>query len=121
MIGAGPVEALDLEAVELAARWGVLAVAARAIEQRLNADHTDDAGPHRACPCGGQARYAGRRAKTVASVLGPLTLTRAYYHCAACQHGTCPRDAALGVLATELSPAGPRAPAAPSTAARCRR
>ena len=56
------------------------------------------------CACGQPARYAGRRAKTFASVLGPLTLARAYYHCAACAAGFCPRDRALGLVDTSLSP-----------------
>jgi hypothetical protein len=83
-----------------------LAVAARAVEQRLNADTADHNGPTMPCPqCGEPARYAGRRRKTVESVLGPLTLQRAYYHCAACDAGHCPRDRALGLAGTALSPA----------------
>ncbi len=35
---------------------------------------------------------------------GPLTLQRAYYHCPACHHGCFPRDAALGLAHTDLSP-----------------
>ncbi len=35
---------------------------------------------------------------------GPLTLERAYYHCDACRAGICPRDRALGLHATSLSP-----------------
>lgn len=81
-------------------------MAARAVAQRLNADHADYVGPTRPCPrCAQSARYAGRRRKTVESVLGPLTLERAYYHCARCDTGVCPRDAALGVDGTALSPA----------------
>ena len=45
-----------------------------------------------------------RRAKTVESVLGPLTLARAYYHCAACEAGFCPRDHVLGLQGGSLSP-----------------
>jgi hypothetical protein len=37
-------------------------------------------------------------------VLGPLTLSRAYYHCAACETGVAPRDAALGLQGGSLSP-----------------
>jgi len=51
------------------------------------------------------ARYAGRRAKRFQTVLGELTLKRAYYHCAACDAGFCPRDQALGLVGTFLSPA----------------
>ncbi len=89
----------------MAARRRALSVAARAIEQRINADRSDHARATFRCPCGKVARYAGRRSKTFASVLGPLTLERAYYVCDACQSGTCPRDRALGVADTSLSPA----------------
>jgi hypothetical protein len=94
-----------MEAIEMAARKRVLRVAARAIEQRLNADQSDHAGPTVSCACGQPARYAGRRAKTFTSVLGPLTLERAYYHCESCDAGFCPRDHALGLGNTSLSPA----------------
>jgi hypothetical protein len=76
------------------------------VAQRLNADTADHVGPTVPCPhCGQPARYAGRRAKTFQSVLGDLTLTRAAYHCAACAVGVCPRDTALGLHGTSLSPA----------------
>ena len=80
-------------------------VAARAVEQRLNADASDHVGPMALCACGQPALYAGRRGKTFESVLGPLRLERAYYHCAACKTGFCPRDRALGLEAGSLSPA----------------
>ena len=57
-----------------------------------------------ACACGGRARFAGRRPKTFITLLGPLTLERAYYHCDVCRTGVCPRDRTLGMHATSLSP-----------------
>lgn len=108
LIGAGPCAALDFEALEGALRRQVLQLAARGIEHRLNADRSDYAGPHHPCPCGQRARYAGRRRKRFTTVLGDLTLTRAYYHCPACGQGGCPRDQALGLAGTSLSPAVPR-------------
>jgi len=51
------------------------------------------------------ARYAGRRPRTLTTALGDLTLSRAWYHCDACGTGTCPRDRALGIAGTSLSPA----------------
>ena len=72
--------------------------------RRLNEDHSDPSGSTTACACGRTARYAGRRPKTFTSVLGPLTLERAYYHCDTCRAGICPRDRALGLHATSLSP-----------------
>ena len=82
-----------------------LSLAARVVAQRLNADTSDQAGPTWPCACGQPARYAGRRPKAFSTVLGPLTLERAYYHCAACAAGFCPRDQALGLEGTSLSPA----------------
>jgi hypothetical protein len=79
-------------------------VAARAVEYRLNADTSDHAGPTVRCDCGTAARYAGRRPKTFATVLGDMTLERAYYHCDACAGGFCPRDHALGLVGSSLSP-----------------
>lgn len=91
--------------METAARRGALAVAARAVARRLNADHTDHAGPRVFCRCGQPAHYAGRKVKTILTALGAMPLERAYYHCAACRHGFCPRDRVLGVEGASLSPA----------------
>jgi hypothetical protein len=82
-----------------------LQLAGRAVEQRLNADHSDAGSSVLLCACGETARYVGRRAKTFASVLGPLRLERAYFHCARCGHGFCLRDRQLGLDNTVLSPA----------------
>ena len=79
-------------------------VAARAIEQRFNADHSDYGGSTIACACGQVARYVDRRCKTFESVLGSLSLERAYYYCGACESGFCPRDRALGLEDSSLSP-----------------
>src|SRR5215831_15626213 len=57
------------------------------------------------CRCGGEAQFARRRSKQFHSVLGPLRLERAYYHCSCCGHGCCPRDRQLGIENTSLSPA----------------
>jgi Uncharacterised protein family (UPF0236) len=90
--------------VEMAARRQALRLAARALEQRLNADTSDHAGPELPCSCGGPAQYRGRHEKTFESVLGPLRLERAYYHCARCQGGFCPRDRVLRLGLFSLTP-----------------
>jgi hypothetical protein len=88
----------------MAARWQALRLAARALEQRLNADTSDYAGPELLCSCGKLAQYHGRHWKTFESVLGPLHLDRAYYHCANCQGGFCPRDRHLSLEMFSLTP-----------------
>jgi hypothetical protein len=90
--------------VEMAARRQALRLAARALEQRLNADTSDHAGAELPCSCGEPAQYRGRHEKTFESVLGPLRLERAYYHCERCQGGFCPRDRALRLELFSLTP-----------------
>ena len=104
LLGAALAEEVDLEAVETALRRRVLRVAVCQLQERLNADHSDFVGPTRPCACGQPARYVERRAKRFTSVLGELCLERAYYHCAACGQGHCPRDQALGLEGTTCSP-----------------
>ena len=83
-------------------------MAARAVEQRLNADTSDYTGPSLACDCGQTARYGGRRIKIFRSILGELRLDRASYHCPHCGRGFYPRDRHLGIEKTCFSPAAVR-------------
>jgi len=105
LLGREALAELDFEALEVALRQRTLRLAAHAIEQRLNADLSDEAGAHLRCPCGKEARYIARRTKNVVSVLGPLRLQRAYYYCPSCRQGFCPRDRQLGLKSGSLSPA----------------
>jgi len=104
-MGRQAVEHLDLEALEVAVRQRVLQLAGRAVEQRLNADTSDERGSQIPCCCGGEMHFLGRRSKQFHTVLGPLRLERAYCYCAACGHGCCPRDQHLRIENTSLSPA----------------
>ena len=63
LIGAGPLDGIDFEAVETAARQMALRIMGRAVAQRLDADHSEETGSVD-CDCGTEARYAGRRPKT---------------------------------------------------------
>jgi hypothetical protein len=83
----------------------VLRIGARSLERRLNADHSDRVPVAVLCGCGEQARYVDRRRKTFTTALGDITLGRAYYHCAVCGRGFCPRDLANNMDNTSCSPA----------------
>ena len=61
-------------------------------------------GPRVPCGQGHEAEFVSYRDKVIDTVLGPVTLTRAWYHCAACKHGLAPRDAELGVEDASMSP-----------------
>jgi hypothetical protein len=99
MLGAGAA----LGVLEQAMRAALASAGARLLETVL-AGEDGYHGPHAGCGCGGQAVYAGRRDKTVTTVLGAVRITRAWYHCAQCRHGFAPRDQQLGVGAASLSP-----------------
>jgi len=60
-------------------------------------------GPRISCGCGQLAEFTGYRDKTFDTVLGPVTICRAWYHCAACGHGLAPRDAELGMAGVHLT------------------
>ena len=61
-------------------------------------------GPAVPCGNGHEAVFVSYRDKVLDTVLGPVTLNRAWYHCKTCKHGLAPRDAELGVAGTSLSP-----------------
>jgi hypothetical protein len=99
----GP-EAGTLETVEGTVRDRVLAIGARLLEAAVAARGTGKVGPHRACACGGEARFEGYRRKEVQTLVGWITVRRAYYVCRACGAGYCPLDAPLGLARDSHSP-----------------
>src|SRR5258708_18625538 len=77
LLGRQAVEDLDLEALELAVRQQVLQLAGAAVEQRLNADTSDERGSRTRCACGHEARSGRRPGKRGPRVLGALHPSRA--------------------------------------------
>lgn len=59
--------------------------------------------PEQACACGGSATYQRCRSAQVLTVVGPIQITRPYYHCAACGHGQSPLDQQLQFCAGSVS------------------
>jgi hypothetical protein len=92
-----------MEAAEAVIRAGLLRLGAGVLEQLLAADR-GHRGPRVPCGRGHEAEFVSYRDKVIDTVLGPVTLTRAWYHCAACGHGLAPRDAELGVAGEGMSP-----------------
>jgi hypothetical protein len=84
-------------------RAGMLQAGCGMLGQLLAAD-PGYRGPRVPCGQGHEAGFTAYRDKVIDTVLGPVTLTRAWYHCAACGHGFAPRDCELGVAGVSLSP-----------------
>ena len=100
MLGQGA----GLGVLEEAMRAALAATGARLLEAVLAGGDDGYAGPHAKCGAGHQAVFAGRRPKAITTVLGPVRVSRAWYHCGECGHGFAPRDEQLGVAGTPLSP-----------------
>jgi hypothetical protein len=77
------------------------------LEQLLNSE-TGHRGTTLACGAGHEAEFVGYRDKHLTTVLGPLGLRRAYYHCASCGTGLSPKDQELDIVATSFSPGARR-------------
>jgi len=92
-----------MEAAEAVIRAGMLQAGCGMLGRLLGAD-PGHRGPRVPCGQGHQAQFVSYRDKVIDTVLGPVTLTRAWYHCAACGHGLAPRDAELGVAGQAMSP-----------------
>jgi len=92
-----------LEAAELAVRAGLAQLGCALLEPLLAAD-AGYRGPRADCGQGHHAEFASYRDKAIDTVLGTVTVSRAWYHCAACGHGFAPRDAELGVAGHTMSP-----------------
>jgi hypothetical protein len=92
-----------MEAAERVIRAGLLHLGAGMLGEVLAADR-GHRGPRVPCGNGHEACFAGYRDKTFDTVLGPVTVTRAWYHCAECGRGLAPRDAGLSMTGTSMSP-----------------
>jgi hypothetical protein len=92
-----------MEAAEAVIRAGLLRLGGSMLGELLSADR-GYRGPRVPCGQGHEAEFAGYRDKSFDTVLGLVTVTRAWYHCAACGHGLAPRDAELGMAGASMSP-----------------
>jgi len=92
-----------LAVMETAIRAAMTALGASLLEQLLAGD-AGHHGPRVDCGAGHAAGFVAYRTKSVDTVLGPVTLRRAYYHCSDCQRGVVPRDEQLDMAGASLSP-----------------
>jgi hypothetical protein len=90
----------DLNEVERLVRETVQRVGAKAIEIQLTGKSLGYEGSSRACDtpgCRCDQRFVSYRPRTLATLLGQVTLQRAYYHCKRCGSSCCPYDRRVGL------------------------
>jgi hypothetical protein len=95
---------LDLESLEMHIRSSMHFVGSVMLEKLLNADGGDYRGRTYPCEKGHVFEFKGYRDKEVLTVLGPVQLRRAYYYDEGCKTGCYPKDTALDIVGTSLSP-----------------
>ncbi|MHB8319297.1 MAG: ISKra4 family transposase [Acidimicrobiales bacterium] len=89
--------------MELAIRAAMAKLGGSLLEDLLALD-TGHRGQHIDCGKGHEATFVSYRTKTVDTVLGPIELNRAYYHCTDCASGVVPKDEQLGLADASLTP-----------------
>ena len=76
----------------------------RLLEKLLNAEGGGYQGSCLACGQGHEARFIEYRKKGLVTVLSPIEVRRAYYHCETCGEGVIPKDRELDIVGTSFSP-----------------
>lgn len=74
------------------------------LEKLLNADGGGYQGSCLRCGQGHSARFVEYRKKGLVTVLTPVEVSRAYYHCDPCREGIIPKDRELDIVDTGFSP-----------------
>lgn len=90
----------DLTEVEERVRQMVMRVGARAVEIHLAVGKLGYQGSSRACDgpgCGRDQKFVDHRPRTLGTLMGQVTITRAYYHCKRCGASCCPYDERVGL------------------------
>ncbi len=87
----------DLTQVEAVVAEQVRRIGARAIELHLAGRKLGYEGCARPCRCGGVQRFIDHRPKRVATLLGAVSIRRAYYRCPSCRAAAIPYDTAVGL------------------------
>lgn len=97
-------EELDLATAETKTLTQMRELGRRLLEAGLAARGTGHQAGGRRCDCGQPMRFEGYRPKAVQTLVGWITVHRAYYRCPACGATQYPLDATLGLARDSHSP-----------------
>lgn len=96
----------NLTEVEQIVRETVMRIGAKAVELQLAQTPLGYEGSSRACDhpyCGKNQRFVGHRSRTLSTLLGAVSIKRAYYHCKNCGTSCCPYDERVGLGPEQMS------------------
>jgi len=95
---------LEIGEAERVIREKMLALGQVVLQKHLEGRKLGYEGCSRSCCCGGRQKFVGYRPRQVVSLLGPVTLERAYYHCPDCGASCVPYDQQAGLGSAAASP-----------------
>jgi hypothetical protein len=95
---------LDLEALEIHIRSAVHGIGAVMLEELLNSDSGGYKGRTLSGEGGCLFEFKEYRDKKLLTLLGPVTVKRAYYHEPESKKGWCPKDRVLDIVGVSFSP-----------------
>jgi len=95
---------VDLESTEIYIRFSMHRIGAILLEKILNSDNGGFQDKTIPCTKGHVFEFKGYRRKNILTVLGPVTVKRAYYYDPYCKKGYCPKDTSLDIKGTSFSP-----------------
>jgi hypothetical protein len=95
---------LDLESLEIHVRSAMHEVGSSLLEKLLNSDGGDYRGRTLPCEEGHVFEFKEYRDKEILTVLGSVTVQRAYYYDEKCDQGYCPKDRVLDIEQSGWSP-----------------
>jgi len=104
LVGEGIELSEDLGEAETVLRDRLMAVGARALELHLEGRKLGYEGSSRPCSCRESQRFVEYRPKTIATLLGDVTIQRAYYRCGSCKTSALPYDERIGLGKGQVSP-----------------
>jgi len=95
---------IDLEVTETYIRDSMHQIGGIMLEKLLNSDNGGFQGKTIPCKKGHSFKFKELRDKELLTVLGPVTVERAYYFDKECNKGYCPKDTLLDIKGTSFSP-----------------
>lgn len=104
LVGEGIELSEDLGEAETVLRDRLMAIGAQALQRHLEARKLGYEGSSRRCSCGESQRFVEYRPKTISTLLGDVTIRRAYYRCGACKRSALPYDERIGLGEGQVSP-----------------
>ncbi len=95
---------IDFESLEMCIRASMHGVGSILLKELVNADDGGYQGRTILCEPGYVYKFMGYREKEVRTVLGTISIKRAYYYDTKSLKGICPKDKALDIEGTSFSP-----------------